>query len=136
VWSSNFILFCLGTVFFGAFAGFAQLYRFATADAAPDDFKAKTISLIMAGGVVAAFVGPKLAILGKDFIPSVEFLGVFFIVIGLSLLSALVVMSVEIPNLTPAQKMEPGRPIREIMRTPIFIIATLSATIGQAVRIS
>ncbi len=102
--SSNFLLFCLGAMLYGAFSGFAQLYRFAATDVAPDDFKGKAISLVLAGGVAAALLGPELAKLGRDLFTSIEFVGVYAIVIGLSVLSALVVMGIDIPNLTQPRR--------------------------------
>ena len=51
---SDFWLFAFGALLFGLFAGFAQLYRFAAADVASEDFKSKAISLVLAGGVVGA----------------------------------------------------------------------------------
>ena len=52
---SSFELFCIACIFLGAGNAFAQYYRFAAADAAPDNSKSKAISLVLAGGVVAAF---------------------------------------------------------------------------------
>ena len=40
---------------------FGQYYRFAAADAAPADFKAKAISLVLAGGLVGGIVGPEMS---------------------------------------------------------------------------
>lgn len=131
--AANFWLFGLGSAFFGVFLAFTQLYRFAATDVAPDDFKAKAISLVLAGGVISAFVGPELAKVGKDLFASVEFLGAYVILMGLTLTSALVVTLVDIPKLNPAQAKDPGRPLGEIMRLPAFMVAVLSATVAQGV---
>lgn len=129
----DFWLFCAGALVYGAFAGFAQLYRFAAADAAPAAFRGKAISLVLAGGVVAAFAGPELAKLAKDMIASVEFLGAYVLLIAASLLTGLIVSFVDIPKLTAAEAAGPKRPITAIMRQPVFIVATLTALIGQSV---
>lgn len=130
---ADFLIFCLGALLFGLFSGFAQLYRFAAADVAAADFKARAISLVLTGGLVAAFVGPELAKLGQHMVADKPFLASYMFLVGLTLLSGFVVMAVNIPKLTPAEVKEGGRPIGEIMRQPIFIVATLCATIGQAV---
>ena len=44
-------------------------------DVAAADFRSKAISLVLAGGVVAAFVGPEMAKVGKDMIGSSPFAG-------------------------------------------------------------
>ncbi len=129
----DFWLFCLGTLMFGVFAGFGQLYRFAVADVAAADFKSKAISLVLAGGVIAAFLGPEMARLGKDLVGSTEFLGAYVGQIIVTLLSGVVVSFVDIPKLTPAEAAVARRPLLTIMRQPIFITAALVAMIGQGV---
>lgn len=42
----------------GAFIAFANFYRFAAADGIPATLKPRAISLVVAGGVLAAFLGP------------------------------------------------------------------------------
>lgn len=130
---SNFWLFALGNMFFGVFIAFTQLYRFAATDVAPQEFKAKAISLVLAGGVAGAFLGPELAKAGVDLFASTRFLGSYVFLIGLTSLTSLVVLAVDIPNLTPAEAKETGRPVSEIIRLPTFIVAALVGTIAQAV---
>ena len=55
---------------------------------------------MLAGGVVAAFVGPELAKSGKDMFASAEFFGAYLFLIGLILLSAVVLCFLDIPILT------------------------------------
>ena len=62
IFTANFPLFCLGAAIYGGFNGFALFYRFAAADTASDAFRGKAISLVVTGGVLAAFAGPELAI--------------------------------------------------------------------------
>ena len=136
VWAvleAHFWLFCAGTLLFGSSAGFAQHYRFAVADVAAADFRGKAISLVLAGGVVSGIAGPELAKLGKDmFLPAV-FLGPYIFLIVLMAASSLVVSFVDIPNLTPREQADPGRPIGLIMRQPSFVVAALAATVAQGV---
>src|SRR5258708_22542967 len=56
--SANFVLLCFGTMLLGMYNGFGQYYRFAAADAAPTDFKAKAISYVLAGGRPGGVVRP------------------------------------------------------------------------------
>jgi MFS family permease len=133
IYIEDFLTFCLGTLLFGLFSGFAQLYRFAAADVAAPAFKARAISLVLTGGLVAAFVGPELAKAGHTMIDGKPFMASYMFLVGLTVLSGLVVLAVDIPKLTPKEKQAGGRSIGQIMRQPVFIVATFCAMIGQAV---
>jgi MFS family permease len=130
---ASFWLFTLGTLLYGSFAGFAQHYRFAAADAAADAFKPKAISLVLASGVVAAFAGPETAKLGKDLLTGTPFVGSYACMIALMLASAVTLMFLDIPKPSRKEMEGPRRPMMEIMRQPVFIAAALAATLGQAV---
>lgn len=130
---ASFWLFTLGTLLYGSFAGFAQHYRFAAADAAADAFKPKAISLVLASGVVAAFAGPETAKLGKDLLSGTPFVGSYACMIVLMLASAVTLMFLDIPKPSRKELEGPRRPMAEIMRQPVFIAAALAATLGQAV---
>ena len=129
----SFWLLALGGLLFGFFAGFAQLYRFAVADAASEQFRAKAISLVLAGGVFAGLAGPNLANWGKDLLANHMFAGAFLFMIGTALLAAIILLFLNIPNLTRAQREGPQRPLLEIMKQPVFIAAAVSATVAQCV---
>ena len=90
VFHSNFWLFAFGTFLFGLFAGFAQLYRFAAADVASEDFKSKAISLVLAGGVVSGFLGPESAKFGQSLITSIPFVGAYLILTGVTVFAIFV----------------------------------------------
>lgn len=133
IYVEDFLIFCLGALLFGLFSGFAQLYRFAAADVASPAFRARAISLVLTGGLVAAFVGPELAKAGHTIVPDKPFMASYMCLVALTVMSGLVVMAVDIPKITPAEKQAGGRRIGQIMRQPVFIVATLCAMIGQAV---
>ncbi len=129
--AGDFWLLCLGTLLFGAFAGFAQHYRFAAADTAAKEFRSIAISLVLAGGVIASLVGAELAKFGKDLVASDEFLGAYVFLIATTVLAALVLLALDIPGLTTDQAAETKRPLPEIMRQPVFVVATTAALVGQ-----
>ena len=129
---NNFWLLCAATLTYGVYAAFGQYYRFAAADTAPQDFRSKAISLVLTGGVVAAFVGPYLAKSGQNLVTA-EFMGSYLFLIGLTVLTALVLIFLDIPNLTPNERAAAQRPLSRIMMQPVFIAATLAATMGQGV---
>ena len=130
---NSFVIFNVGVFLFGLYSGAAQQYRFAVADAAPDEFKAKAISLVIAAGVFGAFIGPEAAVRAKDLIGSAEFVGSFGALIGFTLASGFIVLGIDIPKLTTEEYSDSGRPLHKILFLPIAVVAIVSATFGYAV---
>ncbi len=62
----DFWLFSLGLLIIGIGGAAVQQYRFAAADNAPAQFKARAISTVLAGGVVMAIVGPQVVIFTRS----------------------------------------------------------------------
>lgn len=82
----SFWIFAVGNMFLGAYQGFTQYYRFAAADAVPDEAKSKAISFVIAAGVIAAFAGPNLARFTQDLGP-VPYAYSYFSIILLSIVA-------------------------------------------------
>src|SRR5687768_8105681 len=57
----SFWLLVLGTLVLGTYNAFGQYYRYAAADVATPDWRARAISLVMAGGLVGGIIGPELS---------------------------------------------------------------------------
>ena len=127
-----FWLVCLGTMVVGIYNACGQLYRFAAAEVAPPSFKERAISYVMAGGIIGGVVGPNLAKYSKDLL-AVAFAGSFAVLVLFALASLLVIQFIRFPPQTAAEKAGGGRPLFEIMRQPVFVVAVLSATIGYGV---
>ncbi len=128
----NFWLLCFGAMVFGVYNAVAQYYRFAAADAASPDFKAKAISLVMAGGLVGGIIGPETSKLTVDLL-STRFLGSYLSLIGFLVVVAFVVQLLRIPPPTEAEHRGPIRPLADIMAQPAFIVAALAAALGYGV---
>lgn len=131
IWQGWFWLYCFGALLCGCYAAVAQSYRFAAADTASDAFKPRAVSWVMAGGVAAGFVGPQLVQntmnLWLPYLFTASYVGQ-----GLFALAAMAALStVDIPRL-PAAAHDGGRPLREIVRQPIFIIAALCGVVSYA----
>lgn len=129
----DFWLFCLGTALVGVFNGFGIYFRFAAVDAAPEAYKARAISYVMAGGVVAAFAGPNLANWAREAIPAASFAGSYAALILLYSIAMLALLGVKIPPQPAVARHESGRPLLQILRQPVFLVALLGATLGYGV---
>ncbi|MEO0328786.1 MAG: MFS transporter [Pseudomonadota bacterium] len=129
--AQGFWLFCGALAINGVSSGFVQQYRFAAADRGTPEFKPKAISMIMAGGIAAAIIGPQLVIYGSDLAAPVPFAGAFYCAIILFVLSFFALFLLAPSNLSPATAHTPPPPTRtvwQIFSEPRFFIAVLCGT--------
>ncbi len=129
----HFTYFCLAAFLFGAFNGFGTYYRFAAADVATDDYRSTAISYVMAGGVLAAIVGPNLASWTKGWMGAVPFVGSYVALLGLYVTSLLAQLFLAIPRPDAHEQHDRGRPLRQIATQGTFVTAVLAAAIGYGV---
>jgi MFS family permease len=119
----SFLLFNIGAVFSGFYAAAHQSYRFAAADTASEAFRAKAIAWVLFGGVLAGIVGPQLVIATQNLWPPYLFAATYIGQSVLALISAGVLMLVNIPKPPPRSVAGAGRPLSEIARQPRFVVA-------------
>jgi predicted MFS family arabinose efflux permease len=126
VLQGSFALFCFGAFLGGFYAAGHHSYRFAATDTASEKFKAKAISWVLAGGIVAAFIGAQLIIFTKDIWQPYLFAASYIGQSVLALLAGLVLMFLKIPRsaVRPTARSS-GRPLMEIARTPRFVAAVI-----------
>lgn len=130
----QFALFCLGTLLLGIGIGFGTLYRFAAVEASPLEQKNRAISLVMLGGVLAALIGPTLAVESRHWWPEHLFVGSFLGLAGLYILALLLLTGVKIPK-TEVTHPEHARqrPLGTIISQPVFIVAVVVGMVSYAV---
>jgi MFS family permease len=129
LWGS-FPLFCLGTGLNGVYNGFSMFFRFAAVDGAGRDWHARAISYVLAGGVLAALVGPELAKHTKDLLAPVTFTGSFASLILVAMVSLVLLQFIRIPMPSEAERREAQRPLAAIARQPNFIVAVIGAMVA------
>jgi MFS family permease len=133
VMDRNFWLLVAATVIAGYYSANGQLYRFAAAELSTPAFREKAVSLVLAGGLAGAVIGPNLATRTKDWM-GVPFAGAYLALAVVALLSMAVIAFMQFPPVPPkTTKADQGRPLRVIMRQPIFIVATAGAALGYGV---
>ncbi|MFT5721618.1 MAG: putative MFS family arabinose efflux permease [Motiliproteus sp.] len=130
---SSLLLFCIGTGLIGACIGISQLYRFAAVDASNDASRHRAIGLVMTGGIVAALVGPNLAVWTREWLPQTLYGGSFIGLIGLYLLTLLALSRIRIPPPSAEEIHGQQRPLSEILRQPVFRVAVFGAMVAYAV---
>ena len=132
-YSKNFWLLVGATVVAGYYNANAQLYRFAAAELALPAFREKAISLVMAGGLIGAVAGPNLASYTRS-LTAVPFAGAYLALAAVALLAMALLAFIEFPQAavrTPGTST--GRPLREILRQPVFIVAAAAGALGYGV---
>ena len=129
----QFWLLVAATVIAGYYNANGQLYRFAAAELAAPAWREKAVSLVLAGGLLGAIVGPNLAAWTRALLPT-PFVGAYLALAVVALLAMGVMAALRFPPAAPKAPGAPaGRPLGEIMRQPVFIVATVGAALGYGV---
>jgi MFS family permease len=130
---ASFWLFCLGTALNGGFSGFATYFRFAAVESASPAWKSRAISYVLAGGVIAAAVGPEMAKYTNDLLAPIAFAGSFASLIGVAIVALIILQFLDMPVPRAEGAHDPGRPLLEIAAQPVFIVAVIGGVVGYGV---
>jgi MFS family permease len=129
----NFWLLVTATLIAGYYSANGQLYRFAAAELATPDYREKAVSLVLAGGLVGAVVGPNLASRTRNVL-DVPFAGAYLALAVVAVISMVIISFMRFPPVPPKQaNADKGRPLAVIMRQPMFLVATIGAALGYGV---
>ena len=134
--SASLLLFTLGIFLTGIAIGIAQQYRFAALDECRAESHAKAISVVMSGGVLAAFIGPNLAIWSQNWFSQNVYVGAFVGLAVLYVLALLLIVCLPLKSHTLAkQATAEVRTYRELWQQPLFVAAIASGAIGYGVMV-
>ena len=130
----SFALFVVGHLLLGSYQGFANYYRFAAVEATDPAHASKAISWVIAGGLVAAFLGPQLGQWGRDWMPGQLFVGSY---LAQAVLGVLALLTLTLVRLAPPPASDGGtaRPLREIVAQPALRASVFGAAVGYATMI-
>ncbi|MDO8933759.1 MAG: MFS transporter [Rhodocyclaceae bacterium] len=131
---SSFALFVAGHYLLGSYQGFANYYRFAAVEATSPAHGSKAISMVVAGGVVAAFLGPQLGHWGREWFAGQAFVGSYLAqgVLGIAAMGLL--YGLRLPAVSVAHGGQ-ARPLAEILRQPVLRMSIFGAAVGYAAMI-
>ena len=132
IWLASFWTLVLGTFVLGAYNAFGQYYRFAAADATPVHWKARAISLVMAGGLVGGIIGPELSKHTID-LAGPRYLAAYASLMGFCVVTMVILSALRFPAAKAEESHGPARPLAEIMAQPVFIVAVGVAALGYGV---
>ena len=123
----DFWLLCLAYVFAGIYQATQNYFRFAATDTAPDDFKPKAVSWVLAGGLVAALLSAEIVSRTEGMISAVPFVGAYLFLVVPNLLGIILACFLDIPRPVRTAGKAPSRPWREIMADSNIPVAMLCA---------
>ena len=130
--NKDFWLLCAATVIAGYYNANAGLYRFAAAELVTPDWREKAVSMVMAGGLIGAVLGPNLAAQTRTLF-SVPFAGAYLSLAAVALLSIVLMSFIQFPPTPPKTSSSRGRPLSVIVRQPVFIVAAAAGALGYGV---
>jgi MFS family permease len=142
LYTASFPLMCLGGVILGWAVASLHMYRFAAVELVPSAYRARAISWVTAGGVVAGVLGPGLVRVTHDIWVPI-YLATFATMVGIHLVVFIVMSFIRFPStaeMTAAfapgaaagatGDLPPPRPLAEIAAQPRFIAAVLSGMVA------
>ncbi|RPF24349.1 MFS transporter [Vibrio crassostreae] len=129
----HFYLFCFATFLLGIGIGFGTLYRFAAIEVCDENARHRAISISMAGGVLAAVLGPNLAIMSQQWSQDGLYIGAFASLIGLNILALLILQTIQFPKVSFNSQSPKADPLSVIVKAPNFIGAVFAAMVAYAV---
>jgi MFS family permease len=130
----SFVLFVAACGLIGAYQGFAQFYRFAAAEAASVESRARAISWVIAGGIVAAVAGPGIARHTQG-IGAEPFFWSFASLVILGLLATLLVGALKLPPVAADDSAEPARPLAVVVGQRAYLTALVCSAVGYGAMI-
>ncbi|MEP2031179.1 MAG: MFS transporter [Paracoccaceae bacterium] len=132
----NFWIFLVGSYMAGIYMSSQGFFRFAVTDTASDAFRPKAISYVMAGGLIAAIIGPQLVGYLSSNSPDatvMRFFPVYLAAMVLNVIGMFFFPFLRIPKpLAPTIDSPRGRTRWELLKTPRIAVAVICAMVSYA----
>lgn len=128
---SNFLLMCAGGLLLGYAVAALQMYRFAAVELVPPSYRARAISWVTAGGVLAGTIGPALTRATYDVLMPI-YLGTYVSMMAIHIVVFIIMGFIRFPAVhavATAASDARQRPLWEIARQPRYAAAVV---IGMA----
>jgi MFS family permease len=124
--------FCTAAALMGWAGAAGHQYRFAALEAVSPQQAPKATSILLVGGILAAFIGPEMAVRGRGLLET-EYAG-SFLLLTVSYMLGIVLVSFHNDHFVASTKLDgAGRPLRTILKSPAVLLAVSSAALGYAV---
>lgn len=134
-WFSSFEVLCIAALVGGAGIAVVHQYRFAAMESVPEKLAGSAAARVLLGGLVAAWLGPELALVGGGHDAEYPFMG-GWLALGAVQLVAMVVLAIGYRSSGERVRdnaISDGRPLKDILRQPVMWVAISAAAMGYAV---
>ena len=124
--------FCMAAILMGWSGAAGHQYRFAAMESVSAEMAPKATSVLLLGGILAAAVGPEIAVRGQHLLAT-EFAGSYLLLAGVYLLGIVLISFYQETRTISNRHVIQGRPLLEIMRSPVIILAVAASAVGYGV---
>lgn len=128
----SFVGFCMAALLMGWSAAAGHQYRFAAMESVPPELAAKATSVLLFGGILAAVVGPEMALRGQHLLAT-EFAGSFLLLAGVYGIGIVIISYYQETDMVDSHHSLLGRPLLQIIRTPVIFLAISASAVGYGV---
>ena len=138
----SFELFLLGSFISGAYMASQAFYRFTATDDCEDRFKARAISTVLSGGLIAAILGPSIVKISLSLNNSIPFLYSYIAIAILNCLGPFILAYVKPIPLSKSSwgnkddnsnKTNLNRPLMTIFKNPVIFVSIICSMIAYGV---
>ena len=132
LYASSFGIFLFGSLLTGIYMSAQGFYRFAAIDNASEAFRPKAISYVLAGGLLAAIIGPQLVKVTAHAM-AVPYLATYLTVIGLNIGGSFVFLLLKTSKAQEKNdNMGPIRSRKELLRDPKIAVAMICGMVSYS----
>lgn len=128
----EFYFFTLCTFLLGLTSATLMQFRFASMESVTPNQVPKAASIVLIGGIAAAFIGPEVAVFGKDLLET-DFAGSYLMLSATFFIGVVTLFFYQNTSVQSIKSDHSQRSLRQIIKQPLFVVAVLSATVGYAV---
>ena len=132
LYAGSFGIFLFGSLLTGIYMSAQGFYRFAAIDNASEAFRPKAISYVLAGGLLAAIIGPQLVKVTAHAM-AVPYLATYLTVIGLNIGGSFVFLLLKTSRVQETNdNMGPIRSRKELLRDPKIAVAMICGMVSYS----
>ncbi len=130
---ASFPLFCAATFVIGLNRAVVMQYRFAATEHVEAPLAGRAVATVMIGALLAAWLGPEIAVRAADLVPAAHYAGSFVAAAGLFAANALLLARLPASHLAQESVRGSARPLGAIVRQPTFVVAVAAGVVSYAV---
>lgn len=130
--AGSFPLYCLGTLLMGWAGAAGHQYRFAALELVPANQAPQATSVLLLGGILGAFIGPELAVAGRDLLAT-PYAGSYVLLLVAYVPGLLLIAGYRDRPADGSGTASGGRSLRQIFAQPVVLLAVAAAATGYGV---